>query len=128
VGPIPHPTILDQYNAIIPNGADRILAMAEKQAAHRQYLEKTVIESDKKRSAMGLFLGFILALVLGCGGIYPMATGSSGYGFATILINLGGLVGTFLYAQKSRKEERLRLKSTNEQHADDDERQEGVAP
>ena len=39
-GPIPPPDLLEKYNNIIPNGADRILAMAEQQQAHRQFMEK----------------------------------------------------------------------------------------
>ena len=43
-GPIPPPALLQKYNEIIPNGAERILAMAEKQSAHREYLEKRVVD------------------------------------------------------------------------------------
>jgi uncharacterized membrane protein len=39
-GPIPPPDLLERYNQIIPEGADRILKMAEKQSAHRQKIEK----------------------------------------------------------------------------------------
>lgn len=35
-GPIPHPDLLAQYDQIIPNGADRILLMAEAQSRHRR--------------------------------------------------------------------------------------------
>ena len=43
-GPLPPPEILYQYNRIIPDGADRILSLVEKQQSHRMYLEKTVID------------------------------------------------------------------------------------
>ena len=33
-GPIPHPSILEQYNVIIPDAAEQILRMAEKNAQH----------------------------------------------------------------------------------------------
>jgi uncharacterized membrane protein len=42
-GPIPPPTLLAEYNKVVPNAAERILAMAEKQSEHRQFLEKKVI-------------------------------------------------------------------------------------
>ena len=32
-GPLPPPQMLEQYNRAVPNGAERIMAMAEKQAA-----------------------------------------------------------------------------------------------
>ena len=52
-GPLPLPQILEQYNKINSTFAERIVVMAEKQAAHRQEQEKTgliaEIECDKSR-------------------------------------------------------------------------------
>jgi uncharacterized membrane protein len=42
-GPLPPPEILTKYNEAIPNGAERIMAMAERQAAHRQNIELRVV-------------------------------------------------------------------------------------
>ena len=68
-GPFPHPEILNKYNAVIPNGAERIMVMAEKQQNHRISLEKFVLENDARRADFGLILGFILALLVVGGGI-----------------------------------------------------------
>jgi hypothetical protein len=38
-GPLPPPEVLARYNDVVPNGADRILSMAERQGAHRESLE-----------------------------------------------------------------------------------------
>ena len=38
-GPIPPPAMLKEFNEIIPDGANRILKMAEVQVAHRHSLE-----------------------------------------------------------------------------------------
>jgi uncharacterized membrane protein len=38
-GPLPPPEILAKYNDALPNGAERIVAMAEGQMKHRQALE-----------------------------------------------------------------------------------------
>ena len=35
-GPLPPPEILEQYNRLVPDAAERILTMAETQAAHRR--------------------------------------------------------------------------------------------
>lgn len=35
-GPIPPPVVLDQYNSIVPNAAERILTMAEEEARIRR--------------------------------------------------------------------------------------------
>ena len=111
-GPIPPPDLLEKYNNIIPNGADRILAMAEQQQAHRQFMEKTVVEGDVRRSDRGLILGFIVTVIFGAGGIYLVATGHDLNGLAVIFLPLAGLVGTFIYSKKTRKEERIERSKT----------------
>jgi uncharacterized membrane protein len=42
-GPLPHPEDLAKYEQVLPGAADRIIRMAEQQAAHRQNLERAVI-------------------------------------------------------------------------------------
>jgi uncharacterized membrane protein len=49
-GPLPNPETLAQYNDIIPDGADRIMKMAEGQASHRQKLEEYVIKTNSRRA------------------------------------------------------------------------------
>jgi uncharacterized membrane protein len=105
-GPIPPPKILEEYNRILPGAADRILAMAEKQAAHRQFLEQTVIKSDKWRSYLGLFLAFFVAVIFGVGGIYLILKDHSADGLVAMLTPLTVLVGSFIYVDWSRRKER----------------------
>ena len=64
-GPLPSPDILEQYNKIEPGTANRIISMAEKQAEHRQQLEKRIVTADIRDS----FLGIICAFLLGAGTI-----------------------------------------------------------
>lgn len=52
-GPLPPPELLAKYNDVIPNGAERIMAMAERQSSHRERLEYRVVDggvanSDKR--------------------------------------------------------------------------------
>lgn len=46
VGPIPPPGILDRYNQILPNAADRILSMAEKEQNHRHQMQEKFIDAQ----------------------------------------------------------------------------------
>jgi uncharacterized membrane protein len=105
VGPIPSPELLAKYNKIIPNAADRILKMAEKQQDHRHHLEKVVIESNIKRSNRGLILGFVLTLVFGISGVNLILNGKSTDGFVLTLAPLATLAGVFVYANISKKRE-----------------------
>lgn len=48
-----------------------------------------------------------MTVIFGLGGIYLVATGHKLDGLAIIFIPLASLVGTFVYAQNSRKQERI---------------------
>src|SRR6266702_2625802 len=61
-GPLPDPSELAAYNQIIPNGADRIMKMAEDQSAHRIQLEKTVVGSQQRQASRGQVFGLIIGL------------------------------------------------------------------
>ena len=53
MGPLPDPNTLAEYNNIIPNGAERIMAMAEKQSDHRMKMESEVIHRQMNQSTAG---------------------------------------------------------------------------
>lgn len=62
-GPLPSPASLDQYNRIIPDGADRIMKMAENQSSHRIKIEELVIRGQVRESGRGQIFGLILSLL-----------------------------------------------------------------
>ena len=67
-GPLPDAETLIKYNSVIPNGADRIMKMAEKQQEHRMSIEKDVISSQSSQSKLGQWFGLIIGIVgIGCG-------------------------------------------------------------
>lgn len=104
-GPLPHPEILARYEEVLPGAADRIISMAEKQAAHRMHLEKIVVEGDSRRAWWGQWIGGILALVAIGGGICLILQGKSGWGFAVIVAEVASLAAAFIYAHRSRRKE-----------------------
>jgi uncharacterized membrane protein len=105
-GPIPPPALLEKYNEIIPNGAERILAMAEKQSAHREYLEKRVVDGNVSNQTRGSYFGFTISLVAILGGVWLIAHGKSTEGLVAIITSLGGLVSVFFYSKYQQKKER----------------------
>ncbi len=67
-GPLPDAETLIQYDSVIPNGADRIMKMAENQQKHRISIESKVIKSQSSQSKLGQIFGLIVGLVgIGCG-------------------------------------------------------------
>ena len=61
-GPIPHPEILQGYNAIIPGAAERILSMAEDDAKHQRAIEMAALDAAKSEARLGQWLGFIIGI------------------------------------------------------------------
>lgn len=107
-GPLPPPTVLEQYNQAVPDAASRILAMAENQSVHRMYLEKTVVEGDSRRATLGIVAGVVISLtVVGCS-TFLIYQGSQWVGGSLIGINIVGLASTFIYGTKVRRDERER--------------------
>ena len=101
--PLPEPSELAVYNQIIPNGADRIMKMAEAQTAHRIEIEKTVIYSQKNQA----FRGQVFGLIVGLGGLslatFAAMNGHDWFGGA---VGSGTLVSlVYVFVQSREKQE-----------------------
>lgn len=107
-GPVPHPDILRQYNELVPGSAERILAQAERQTDHRIAIERLAIESDVRRSQLGLIFGFVLALCCIVGGCTVAALGHDAAGGTIATAAVVALAGVFVYGTSLRKKERQR--------------------
>lgn len=67
-GPLPDADTLISYNSVIPDGADRIMRMAENQQQHRMAIEKIAISSQSRQSIVGQWFGLIIGIFgIGCG-------------------------------------------------------------
>lgn len=104
-GPLPHPEDLAKYEQVLPGAADRIIRMAEQQAAHRQSLEKAAILSSVTMQKWGLGSAFVLAMTAIGGGICLSLKGMSGAGLTAIISALAALVGVFVYGKSEQKKE-----------------------
>ena len=62
-GPIPDAESLKEYDETIPDGANRIMIMAEKQQEHRISIENKVISSQLNQSKRGQSFGLIIAII-----------------------------------------------------------------
>lgn len=111
-GPLPLPGIIAEYDHIIPNGAERIMAMAERQSAHREQMEARVINGNVASQTRGSYFAFILALVAIIGGFFLIYTGKNGAGLAAIIASVGSLAGVFVYTKYEQRKER-EIKATN---------------
>lgn len=95
-GPLPPSAELGKYNEIIPNGADRIMSLAEKEQDHRHRMDEKALDGDIARDARGQrfgltigIAGFVTALLMVLAG-YPGVAGVIG------VLDLVALVSVFV--------------------------------
>jgi len=86
--------MMEEFDRMIPNGAERIMAMAEEQSAHRRAIEKNRCASQDKQSERGQIFAFVLALVLIGAGIFAITREHAyvaGIIFGTTVVSLAGV-------------------------------------
>ncbi len=105
-GPVPPPEILQAYNKVIPDGAERILSMAERQSLHRQDLEKIIVKGNSRHQTWGVFAAFLLSIFTIVVGVFLIYNDKDASGLAIIITNLVALAGVFVYARQAQKKER----------------------
>ena len=104
-GPLPSPETLSQYNEIIPNGAERIMAMAEQQSAHRRNLEESVVTTQNKTSERGQLIAAALSVLLIAAGSWAFITDHDTVAGTIFGVTVTGLVTVFLVGKKKQSTE-----------------------
>ncbi len=95
-GPLPSPRTLEQYNQIVPDAGERILQMAEKDAAFQHEITHKAIDTEAKERKRGQIFGMCiglaalavtgLALVLGYSGAASIIGGTTVLGLVTVFV------------------------------------------
>lgn len=107
--------MLAAYNRAVPDGAERILRMAEEQQEHRHKLEDRVISGDNRRADHGLYIGgAVIGLSIICGTILVLFDKDA----QGLLIGVGSIIaalGAFIWGWRTRTKEvqQLRTGSTS---------------
>jgi uncharacterized membrane protein len=97
--------MLVKYNEAIPGGAERILAMAERQSVHREGMETTVVNAGVTSQTRGAWFGFIISMTAIVGGIYLITLGKDGQGLAAIISSLAALTAVFVIGKRKESTE-----------------------
>lgn len=104
-GPIPHPSLLEGYNQVVPGAAERILKMAEDHSAHQIDMERRAISAARWETHVGqvaailvTFFAFVAAGYLG----YLGHAGAAGTIASTTVV---GLATVFITGKRSNKGE-----------------------
>ncbi|MBN1806837.1 MAG: DUF2335 domain-containing protein [Sedimentisphaerales bacterium] len=103
-GPLPHPDILDKYNAILPGAADRIITMAEKQAEHRQNIERRQQTSETVLSFTGQLCALLFVLTTVIGASYCILRGQPWGGVGLGATGIVSIVYAFIRGHRQKEE------------------------
>lgn len=94
-GPLPPPAMLKEYRDIIPNGAERIMAMSEREQEHRHTVTKTAVGGAVLKDKRGQWMAYSITLI-----ILAIATmfawkGQTVFAGTLITVDLIGLASVF---------------------------------
>ena len=101
-GPIPPPSMMEQYEGTLPGSADRILKMAENQSEHRQWMEKKRLSFSNREVHLGQIFGFTIGVIAIITGGYTALNGAPIPGGFIGTAGVVGLVSVFVIGS-SRK-------------------------
>ena len=96
-GPLPHPTALARFNAIIPNGAERIMVMVEQEQIHRLQHGNTVLEATISDTKRAHYLGGLISVLALISSLYAAMIGAHPtVSIALVSIPIASIVRAFL--------------------------------
>lgn len=97
--PLPSPDDLARYNELIPDGAERLLAVGEREQAHRHEIERRLVSLDEKGMPEfydGQRRGHYVSLALGIGYeavmVVVVLAGAPIAGVAGAAVGIGAMV------------------------------------
>lgn len=75
-GPLPPPEALARFNEIVPEGANRIMTMAENEQRHRMQYEAEGLKANVKEAKRGQVLGTVLSALCIIGSVATVYLGA----------------------------------------------------
>jgi uncharacterized membrane protein len=106
ISPLPPPEILAGYSRTQADAPERILAMVERQEAHRQQMEKTVVEAGAANASKAINVTAYIATLFVGASVYMVHEHYAVYGIVTLGSTLAALAGANLYGKAVHKKER----------------------
>lgn len=103
-GPLPPPETLRQYDEIVPDGAERIMVMAEKEQAHRHHMN----HCEESRATLGIFSSLGIVIVFAGVASFSLSLGYAVEAAAILGTTLVGIVGAFIYGARGQHAERMK--------------------
>jgi uncharacterized membrane protein len=110
IGPLPDVETLTGYANLIPDGANRIMTMAESQVNHRISMESSVVKGQTVQSILGQVFAFIIAISFLACATYCIL---EGHDWPGALLGAGGVTALVTAFIKGRNYQSRNLASKN---------------
>lgn len=94
-GPLPPPAMLREYNQIIENAAERIMAQSEREQAHRHALQHQTLAGAISKDRRGQWMAFIITLFILLMAAVFAWRGNTSFAGMLITVDLIGLASVF---------------------------------
>ncbi|PWV53409.1 DUF2335 domain-containing protein [Chitinophaga sp. S165] len=105
MGPLPPPEQLAKYNEIIPNGAERIMRIAENEQQHSNTTEAKMLNATIWTTRLGQIFGLVIGLTVITLGSICIMIGHDLSGTAMSGLGVTGLVSIFVIGRKRREKD-----------------------
>lgn len=109
-GPLPHSGLLKNYDEIIPGAAERILSMAEAEAAHQHDIERLALQCASSEARLGQWFGLIIGVCAFITVIIAVILGAEKTAMVVGGTTVVGLVTVFVAGHKPQPLENNNLK------------------
>jgi uncharacterized membrane protein len=95
-GPIPPPDTLAQYDVIVPGLAERIMKMAENEAASRQRNDEKLVDNIVRSSFLGVFFAFASVVLLAALACFALINNYPVVASGTVVV-IASVAGMFIF-------------------------------
>lgn len=103
---MPPPEHFREYNEVLPGAAERLMALVERQQAHRHAIEGKMVDSDVRRTSLGMWMGLTIVVLALAAGTALAWNDKQLIGGLLAGGPLVALVSVFLYGADVRRKER----------------------
>lgn len=108
-GPLPDPETLSAYAKLIPNGADRVMSLVERQTAHRHQRES----ADARQAVRGHWMAYTLAVALSGAGVYLGLRGHDWLAAALFTTTVGAVIAALVVDKNPRGQKPAKIESSD---------------
>ncbi len=95
-GPLPPPEMLKEYDNIVPNGAERIMAKSEREQAHRHRITEKGLDGEISRDKRGQWMAFAITMTILAIATFFAWKGEMVFAGTLITLDLIGLASVFV--------------------------------